>query len=529
MNQAFPYKPIKIIDMDNVDRTNTYKYSWSTDGVCWTDWVDYEQYGTITKNIEGDFYLRILLTGSLQFLYINGELANCYSICVAKTDFLDFACDNPNLFQPYQGLDCALQFQQQIADAIVCMIGIPVYYFRVSPEETSKDYTFKEFALHNVVACKQLKLLIPDGQMPSSNPQLQELDFSWQADWETELSKTQFATAFGDTVIPKQRDIVYIPLMKRMWQVNSAYDEKQDGFMWRSTTWKLALTKYQASTNIDQHDFQDIIDNFVGKTWENTFQENETNEQSRESGYDQVDAPKYAANNLFDIFLQDAVRQSYTKDDINILSEHVICHHSNVVARNIYQFKNENGMVTYQKGICGDSGMISFICITPKQLSKQFDRTILSAGPIQIETAFDGSRFVIGVEDMFSMLSPFSTYLVIYKWSKENYVRELSVYKHIHRTDMPSYLIKPISYWFDTDNPICKESKPYNLDYEIKTQQSCYVQGYPLQLTNIKLYNIYMNEQDSLIESLKYTTDNKHCIINDVARPINAGRGYSIR
>ena len=33
-------------------------------------------------------------------------------------------------------------------------------------------------------------------------------------------------------------------MMKRMWEVNSAYDEKNTGLMWRSTTWKLQLVKY---------------------------------------------------------------------------------------------------------------------------------------------------------------------------------------------------------------------------------------------------------------------------------------------
>ena len=143
------------------------------------------------------------------------------------------------------------------------MLGIPIYYIKVAPDLDTADYTFKEYALHNVESIKQIKLMIPDGEMPSSNPKLTEFDFDWETDWEVEISKTQFAAAFGDEAFPKQRDFIYIPMMKRMWEVNSAYDEKKDGLMWRSTTWKLALVKYNESTNVSTNEWGDVIDGWL--------------------------------------------------------------------------------------------------------------------------------------------------------------------------------------------------------------------------------------------------------------------------
>ena len=157
----------------------------------------------------------------------------CLNILYNSTkDFLKDFCGDPNLYQPYNNLDCALLLQQQLADSIICMFGIPIYYFRTVPREDTADYTFKEFTLRDVVAVKQLKLMIQDGQMPSSNPKLTDFDFDWETDWETELSKTQFAKAFGDNAFPKSNDFLYIPMMKRMWEVNAAYDEKNEGLMW---------------------------------------------------------------------------------------------------------------------------------------------------------------------------------------------------------------------------------------------------------------------------------------------------------
>lgn len=528
--QAIRFQSIQILKSDGSDATNIYKYSWSTDGVCWTNWVEYNQYLNTACNVETDFYLRILVFDTIGEVLLNGVVTDCYNICIEPQDYTANACENPNLFQPYLNLDCALLLQQQLSDLVVCMLGIPIYYFRCDPIQESADFTFKEFTLHNVVACKQIKLMIQDGQMPSSNPKLNDLDFDWETDWETELSKTQFATAFGDKAIPKQRDFLYIPMMKRMWMVNSAYDEKQDGLLWRSTTWKLALVKYSEATNMDYDGFEQVVDNFVNKTWENTFQEIEHKEQSHQTGYDQVQAPTFAANNLYNVFMEDNTRQAYTKQDVTILDK-IYCHNSNVVARNIYKFKNENGCIVYQNGICGDSGTISIILETPGHLHGAVSREIADFGPIKFECGYDNKEqeFYIGVGDLIAKITAFSTYMVIFRWNRKTYTQELSVYRQTHRTDLPIYILKPEMFWFDYDHPVAELVGNYNNDYILPEPQTCQVHTWPLLCTNIKLYNCYFDIQTAIQEASKYTTNNEHCVINDLARPINTGRGYAVK
>ena len=227
LNNAISTFPIKILDNNNVDITNMCSYSWSMDRVCWSGWTTYDNYLKITDRIESDFYLRILINTGLSHLIINECKTTDYSICIdSSATFIQDFCGETNLFSPYDNLDCALQLQQQLADSVVCMFGIPIYYFKCAPNKTTADYTFKEYVLHNVVAVKQIKLMIKDGQMPSSNPKLTEFDFDWETDWETEISKTQFANAFGDNAIPMYGDFIYVPMMQRMWDVNADYDEK---------------------------------------------------------------------------------------------------------------------------------------------------------------------------------------------------------------------------------------------------------------------------------------------------------------
>ena len=528
--EAIVYQSISIINAEGQDITNNCLFSWSSDGVCWTNWATYNDYNHICKNIESDYYLKILLKDSLGDVLLNNAQTNCYSICIDSSNlFLQNFCENENLFQPYNNLECALQLQQQLSDSVICLFGIPIYYFKVSPNSESADYTFKEYSLHNVVDVKQIKLMIPDGQMPSSNPKLTEFDFDWETDWETEVSKSQFAAAFGDDAIPTYRDFIYIPMMKRMWEVNSAYDEKNESLMWRSTTWKLSLVKYNESTNIETGQFENLIDNWVVNKYDEVFGNIEQIEQKRETGYDQIEYPKFAATNLYDIFMSDSIRKQFTMDDITILDK-MMCHKNNIVTRNQYKFKNNNGCITYQQGICGDSGVISFIFEVGGSVG-DLDKEIMNIGNIDIQLGYlkDKNKFVIGCHELHTEIDPFSIYLFIYKWNRKTFTTELNVYKYIHKENIPIYMLKPEMYWFDFENPICESVGVYNNDYIMDKPNPIQIQPYPLMISNLKIYNSYLDKQDILKESMKYTTKHENCIINDLARPLNNGHGYEIK
>ena len=529
LKEAIEYQDIRIYNAKSEDITKNCSYSWSSDGICWTNWTSIDKYHKICKNIESDFYIRVLLS-EFDKIKLGNTYTNCYSICLdSSMTFIEDFCGTNNLFQPYNNLDCALQLQEQLSDSIVCMFGLPIYYFRVNPNEGATDYTFKEHFLHHVDSVKQLKLMIPDGQMPSSNPKLTEFDFDWETDWETELSKTQFAKAFGDTAYPKTGDYIYIPLMKRMWEVNAAYDEKNEGLMWRSTTWKLALVKYTESTNVDSSEYDDIIDGWTQR-YEDEFQEIERNEQERKTGATPLTSPSFAATNLFDIFMEDAVRKQYTKQDTTIIDKNYN-HKSLVIARNLYKFKNENGCVVYQNPICGDEGTLMFIIETPGTLENKIERDILNFGNIQVSMKYQEKTkdFIIKFGNLEQKLLPFYSYMIMIKWNRHTYNTELNIYEYKHPTNIPVYKVKPEMYTFDFENPLCELIGEYNQDYNMENKMECKIHSYPLFITNIKLYNKSLEKQEAIKESLKYTTQHTACIINDLARHIHSGHGYSVK
>ena len=151
--------------------------------------------------------------------------------------------------------------------------------------------------------------------------------------------------------------------------------------------------------------------------------------------------------------MEDAIRKQYTKQDISVIDK-IYCHNNNIVARNIYKFKNENGCITYQKGICGDSGVLSFILETEDIPSKTLDKDIINFGPIDFNLSYDKNGYTISCEDLSTKLDKFTTYLVIYRWNRNNYTKELNIYKLSHGQDVPLYKLRPESYFFDINNPL---------------------------------------------------------------------------
>lgn len=529
-NTAIVTCPIKIFNDIKKDITNNCSYSWSADGVCWSSWTSYDNYLRITPRLECDFYLRILITSGISDIVLNNCITSDYTLSIdGSGTFINDFCGSTNLFQPYNNLDCAIQLQQQLSDSVACMFGIPVYYFRAEPQRDTVDYTFKEYVLHNVTSVKQIKLVIKDGTMPSSNPKLTEFDFDWETDWETEVSKTQFATAFGDDAYPKHGDFIYIPLMNRMWDVNAAYDEKNAGLMWRSTTWKLQLVKYSESTAYNKTDFDEFIDTLIPQTYENTFGQFEQIEQERISQSPQVSTPMFAATNLYDIFMEDAIRKQYTKNDVVIIDKQY-SHRANIVGRNMYRFKNENGCITYQKGLCGDDGTLSFIIETPGSFSGELEHDIIQFGNLRINMRYDNKHFVLSCgDDLNAILDPFKSYMCVIRWNRQNYILSMNIYDYKHREDIPIYKLRPEMYWFAFDEQLFSQTTNYNNELSSDVEMPCQVHAYPLQLTNIKYYNAYLDDKDVAIESVKYTTNHKNCVFNDLARPINSGHGYAVK
>ena len=528
---------VKIINKEGIDVTLACEYAWSTDKVCWTNWVNYNTYLMLVKNLEGDFWLRIKIFGSLDKVLINNNIVSCYNVMLDTSNvFMQQLCNSTNLFSPYTNLDCALLLQQQLADLVICMFGIPIYYFRVLPDKDTADYTFKEYVLHNVVAVKQLKLMVEDGTMPSSKPNFSEFDFDWEVDWEVELSKTAFAGAFGNDAFPKHQDFIYVPMMKRMWSVNAAYDEKNEGLLWRSTTWKLGLVKYNEYTNVDTDNFDSIIDDMVVNKYQDIFGKHERIEQERLSGTNQTAMPRIAANALYNVSMQDAIREEYNDKGIEVVQQQ-LNHGTASTVLNFYNFKclpdtEEFNGIVYQKDWCYDSGMVSFIVEMPKLTALYKYNPTFFANVGYLEVYIEDWK--VNFNGLSRQLEAGKTYLVVVNFNKKNMTSDLNVYEHKldpSKQNVPIYRIRPEMYSFDFSEPNTNmiTTTTYNDDFKSTDPQPIFIHGSDIKVTNFKVYNRALSHEEALKECVKYSTNHPNCLIDDLARPFLGGAGFAVR
>lgn len=502
------------------------QYSYSLDNICWTCYMSYKEALKSTVGLNQDFYIRIKIYNSVGYIKLDGVQTIDYNVSLFQG--FDFKLENcgsvtSNTFNPYANLDCAIMLQTQLAETVACMFGIPIYYFKLTPNELSRDITFKEYALMDVEAVKQIKLIIKDGQMPSSKPEFSDFGLEWQSDWETEISKGMFATAFGNNAQPMEGDLIYIPMMKRMWMVNEAYEEKNDSLMWNSTTFKITLVKYQEKASVDLGETEELVNSFVKNKYEDLFGDEENVDAQSEA----LDSPKYAANYLYPVFESDATRKYVSCDNLNVTTNKLY-YKGTLIAESKYDFLSNitKNTIIYQKKYCGTEGSCSFI-MSP--LIATENNTIIQIGDIHInceQTLKRTKLYINKLPDLNIEIDNSYIYFIVFRWSKAlNYV-ELSAFKYVHNEKIPKYKLSDAHYWFDMDNPVQQNIRKFNIELIQKSKGDVQLNSFVGWITNIKLFDVY---NDNLSELLQMYPTHQHLIINDTARKIVDLNGVSLK
>ena len=524
INMAFnSIESIEVKDMcGNQYDQSSIKIAYSVDNVCWSCYVDYDEFFVNTMDLNSDFYVRLKINGDIGGVSINGTTYTDYSVTLDSGFQFSYCSSNvsSNMYSPYTNMDCAIGLQQQLVENVACMFGIPIYYFKLAPVETSADITFKEYTLMNVDSVKQIKMIITDNQMPSSKPTFNEWGFDWESDWETEISKGMFATAFGPTAQPMEGDLIYIPMMKRMWMVNGAYEEKKDVFMWNATTFKLALVKYQAKDSVDLGNTEDFVNSVVKNKYEDLFGDQE-NLNSNESS---LESPTYRPDNLYSVAASDAFRKYITTDLIDFKSG-IIYYKGTMIADDKYVMRSEkNAKIIYQNKYCGDSATVSFII---KPNASMHKGTLMSISGIQLKISQSKENTEITLVQCPKCkltLSNDKTYFIAFRWSKELNICEALYAKYVH-ADMPEYKLQNHHYWFDMDNKFSVSSR-YDIELIQETAGNIELNSFTGEITNIKVFGIYVGDDSEILQMLP---NNQHLLINDTARKLISSNGGLVR
>lgn len=501
------------------------EWSYSVDNVCWSCFMSYDEALSNIVELTSDYFIRIKINGIICKVQIDGVDTNDYSTALVP----GFNFNNEtssNTYNPYANMEGALALQQNLADTVSEIVGIPIYYFKLSPNVNSKDITFKEYTLMDVESVKQIKMVIQDGTMPSSKPEFAEWGLEFQNDWEPEISKSSFATAFGNTAQPLEGDLIYVPMMKRMWMVNGAYEEKNGNLMWQATTFKVMLSKYQEKGSVDLGDTESLVNSFVKNKYEDLF--GEDNNGTLSANEPTLESPKYAANNLYSVFESDAVRKYITCDTVDIIPNNIY-YRGTLISDSKYAF-NRNDLeskLIYQTQFCGDECSISFI-INP-QIVEIYNGKLISIGNISImvEQGLHKTKLYLNVKKEVQIeVNNNDNYLCVLRFSKCMNLVDFMAYLYTYNENIPIYKLQNNHYLFDMDNPVSKYVGKYDIELSIPEKSDVILHNYYGTITNFKLFDIY---DDQLRDMLQMYPNNQHLLINDTARKLVGLPGSAIR
>jgi len=214
-----------------------------------------------------------------------GTIESCPQFCVECTDpfamngcaNIDVGCDD-NLFNPYN-LNKSTNVYKQLVGMASNIFGHSVQYFRTEPDMRTEDVHLMEYSLFNVVDKQNVKILVPDNEFPEEGATYDIFGMEF-AEFEVHIVASEFETVFGEGKSPRNKDYMYIPLINRMYEINSI--SLADEFNHAQSYWRVKLVKYQERTSVNKNQFEVDTDNLT-KGVEEIFGERQKEEQEKDT------------------------------------------------------------------------------------------------------------------------------------------------------------------------------------------------------------------------------------------------------
>lgn len=145
-------------------------------------------------------------------------------------------------FNPY-AVNKGLNLYKELSNMTNQLFGHEVVYYRVNPQGRSADVILKEWTIFNVEQQKCLKILVPNNEFPDSKPKFHNFGIDFEIPFEVHIDKGYWDSFFGQGTMPQELDIVYFPLLNRIYQIQSTYIYRD--FMQEPLYFKAQLVKYQ--------------------------------------------------------------------------------------------------------------------------------------------------------------------------------------------------------------------------------------------------------------------------------------------
>jgi hypothetical protein len=274
-----PYKNVVEVigytDITKGENTSTFynkQFRWGTDGVTYSDYITLSNANleALLLNPNKPFWVQYRYEqvgdGTLEFESIALELVTDGGVicripqvecgsegCVGTPNLVVDCCGQA--WNPYD-LSRASSMYNQLSAITSNMFGFCVDYFKTKADQRSRDVILKEYSLFDVIKESEIKILIPDNELPTREIQFNPMMMDFPVQFEIHIVKSAFEAVFGLGTKPEMRDYLYFKdYMNRMYEVDAIAEA--DDFMYAGSYWRVSLVPYQKRTAVM---FENTID-----------------------------------------------------------------------------------------------------------------------------------------------------------------------------------------------------------------------------------------------------------------------------
>ena len=245
-------------------------FRWGIDGVTYSDWVSLTDVNlkALVLNPAKPFWIQYRYTQvgdctltfnsiALEIVTDGGVICKIPQIDCGGVDGcsgalnLAFDCCGGG-WNPYD-ISRAGQMYTQLSAMTNNLFGICVDYYKTKADQRSKDVILKEYSLFDVIKEAEIKIMIPDNELPTRDINFNPLMMDFPVQFEIHIVKSAFEAAFGIGAKPQMRDYLYFKqFMNRMYEVDAMAEA--DDFMYTGAYWRVSLVTYQQRTNVGYED-----------------------------------------------------------------------------------------------------------------------------------------------------------------------------------------------------------------------------------------------------------------------------------
>ena len=253
-------------ETNNVYYDKEFRYS--SDGILWSDYKQLTNENLSNINVyDGKIYLQYRFTqvgnGNLSINSIsldvdyNSEVDSVIPECfwnnsVDNSSKIVFNTGSSSVFNPY-ALGQGIQMYNQLSALISSMFGFCVLYFKTEANSRTRDVVLKEYSIEKVIAKDNIKILIPDNQLPTRELQFNSMMLDMPIQFEVHVVKSDFQKVFGKDSHPDPHDYLYLSnYVNKMYMVDSVSDP--DDFGYAASYWRVSLVPYQEFSSVQFED-----------------------------------------------------------------------------------------------------------------------------------------------------------------------------------------------------------------------------------------------------------------------------------